>query len=118
MYKDESSYRLNAAYNLQYGSVGYRKNFGYAGELESFFLNTAYTFKERDVTPSAGISITNYKLADDAPTDMLTSVYAGLNFRPLRQFSVDIQGQYMNNKIYSDDFRMMLKLNYWFYSSL
>lgn len=117
-YKDESSYRLNFIYNLQYGSLGYRKTFGYAGELESFYCNAAYTILSRDITPSAGVSITNYKLEDDGPSEMLTTVYAGINFRPLRQFSIDLQGQYMNNKIYADDFRMLLKLNYWFYSSL
>jgi hypothetical protein len=29
-----------------------------------------------------------------------------------------LQGQYMNNKIYKDDYRFFLKLNYWFNTNL
>jgi len=28
--------------------------------------------------------------------------------------SFDIQGQYLNNKIYKDDWRLFFKLNFWF----
>ncbi len=113
-YTDENSQRITAGLISNYGSVTYRKNLGYAGEMDAVSLYSAYTFFEGLLTPSVGISFTNYKLSDDAETDNLTTVLAGFNVRPYRTLSLDVQGQYLNNKIYKDDFRLFAKLNYWF----
>ncbi|HSD63480.1 MAG TPA: hypothetical protein VLB50_06760 [Ignavibacteriaceae bacterium] len=114
VYKDENSQRITLGLISNYGSITYRKNLGYAGEMDAISLYAAYTLLEGLLTPSAGISYTNYKLSDDAETDNLTTLLAGFNLRPYRTLSFDIQGQYMNNKIYKNDFRLFAKLNYWF----
>jgi hypothetical protein len=61
-----------------------------------------------------GLSFTGYKLSDDSEKNNLTSLLAGLNFRPWRELSLDLQGQYMDNQIYKNDFRFLIKANYWF----
>jgi hypothetical protein len=66
------------------------------------------------LTPSVGISYTNYQLFTDSETNHLTTLLAGFNYRPMRILSFDIQGQYMDNKIYRNDFRLFFKANYWF----
>ena len=71
-------------------------------------------FIEGLITPSIGISYSSYKLSKDDDTNHLTAILGGLNFRPLAFLSFDGQAQYMNNKIYKDDFRFFFKLNYWF----
>jgi hypothetical protein len=114
IYKDENSQRITAGIISNYGSITYRKNLGYAGEMDAVSIYAAYTFLEGLLTPSVGISYTNYKLSDDAETDNLTTLLGGFNIRPYRALSFDIQGQYLNNKIYQDDFRLFAKLNYWF----
>ena len=114
IYTDESSQRITAGVISDYGSITYRKNLGYAGEMDAVSLYTAYTFLEGLLTPSIGLSFTNYKLSDDAETDNLTTLLAGFNIRPYRTLSLDVQGQYLNNKIYKEDFRLFAKLNYWF----
>lgn len=114
IYTDESSQRITAGVISDYGSITYRKNLGYAGEMDAVSLYTAYTFLEGLLTPSIGLSYTNYKLADDSETDNLTTILAGFNIRPYRTLSLDVQGQYLNNKIYKDDVRFFAKLNYWF----
>ena len=71
-------------------------------------------FIEGLITPSIGISYSSYKLSKNDDTNHLTAILGGLNFRPLAFLSFDGQAQYMNNKIYKDDFRFFFKLNYWF----
>ncbi len=113
-YKDENSQRVSAGLSTMYGSLNYRKTFGYAGELDAVSLYTGYTFFDGLLTPSVGLSYTSYKLNPDDEASSITSFLVGANIRPFRMLSFDLQGQYMDNKIYKDDLRLFFKLNYWF----
>ncbi|MFA3782387.1 hypothetical protein ABRY23_04910 [Melioribacteraceae bacterium 4301-Me] len=114
VYEDENSQRITVGVNSSFGSLTYRKNLGYAGELDAISIYAAKSFAEGTITPSLGLSYTSYKLSEDSPLNSITSVLAGVNLRPFTQFSFDVQGQYFNNKIYKNDFRLLLKINYWF----
>ena len=114
IYKDESSQRATLALSTNYGSLSYRKTFGYAGELDAVSVYSAYSFWEGLLTPSIGLSYTTYKLNDDGPKNNLTTLLAGCNYRPWTLLSFDLQGQFLNNKIYKEDFRLFFKINYWF----
>jgi hypothetical protein len=113
-YKDDNSSRLGLGLATRYGTINYRKTFGYAGEMDALSLYSAYTFLDGLLTPSLGISYTNYKLSKDDVSNDLTTLLAGVNVRPYRMLSFDVQAQYMNNKIYKNDLRFLLKLNHWF----
>ena len=113
-YEDDNSQRLNVGVNTKYGSVSFRKTFGYSGELNGVSLYTAHSFADGFVTPSFGISFTNYKLDKNSDLNNITSVLAGVNLRPWRNLSFDLQGQYFNNKIYKNDYRILFKVNHWF----
>ena len=117
-YKNDNSQRITLGVNSNYGSINYRKTLGYEGELDALSLYSAYSFIEGLLTPSAGISYTSYKLSKDDDTNHLVAILGGLNFRPLVFLSFDCQAQYMNNKIYKDDFRFFFKLNYWFNTNI
>ncbi|MCX6168915.1 MAG: hypothetical protein NTX65_06235 [Ignavibacteriales bacterium] len=114
IYDDDSSQRLNIGATTAYGSFSYRKTFGYAGELDAVSIYTAHTFGDGFITPSVGIAFTNYKLSADSEVNTITSLLGGVNLRPWTYLSFDLQGQYFNNKIYKDDFRILFKVNYWF----
>ncbi len=120
VYQGDNSQRVTIGLNTNYGTFSYRKTFGYAGELDALSLSTGYTFFDGFFTPSIGVSYTKYKLSNDplAPTNDLAAALAGFNIKLWRQLSFDLQGQYMDNKIYRNDFRMFLKLNYWFNANL
>ncbi|MHB1687963.1 MAG: hypothetical protein ACYCVH_11375 [Ignavibacteriaceae bacterium] len=120
IYQGDNSQRVTIGLNSNYGSISYRKTFGYAGELDALSLYSAYTIFNGFLTPSAGVSFTQYKLSSDPnePTNHLAAILAGFNIRPWTVLSFDLQGQYMDNKIYKNDFRMFLKLNYWFNTNL
>jgi hypothetical protein len=117
-YKDENSQRITVGVLSGLGSLTYRKNLGYSGELDAVSLYTAHTFLEGLLTPSVGLSYSNYKLSLDSEKNNLTSVLAGLNIRPWRPLSFDLQGQFLNNTIYKNDFRFFFKVNYWFNTNL
>ncbi|MCL5029633.1 MAG: hypothetical protein M1480_11540 [Bacteroidetes bacterium] len=114
IYKDDNSQRVTLGINTNYGSVSYRKTFGYEGELDALSLYWAYSYLQGVVTPSFGVSYTTYKLSEADNENELVSVLSGVNVRPWNALSFDLQAQYMNNKIYQDDLRFFLKLNYWF----
>ena len=113
-YKSENSQRVGIGLATTYGNINYRKTFGYAGELDAVSLYTGYTFFEGLFTPSIGLSYTNYKLNPDDEANNITTLLVGANIRPFRVLSFDLQGQYMDNKIYKNDLRLFFKLNYWF----
>jgi len=118
IYKDKSSQRISVGCNSTYGSIFYRKNLGYAGELDAVSLSTGYTFLEGLVTPTVGLSYTHYKLTPEDKTQNLAAVLANVNVRPWRMLSFDVQGQFMNNPLYKHDLRLMFKINYWFNTNL
>ena len=117
-FKDETSQRLTLGLLSPYGGLTARKGFGYAGELDAISLYGAYSTFDGLLTPTFGFTFTRYKQSESAPKNELVSLMAGSNVRPWRFLSFDIQGQYLNNKIYKDDWRLFLKLNYWFNSNL
>ncbi len=117
-YKDDNSQRISVGAVTTYGSLNYRKNLGYAGEMDAISLHTAYTLMKGLITPSLGLSYTSYKLSEDAEKNNLTALLAGINFRPFKLISFDLQGQYMDNKLYKNDLRLFFKVNYWFNTNL
>ncbi len=117
-YKDDNSQRFTLGIISNYGTLSYRKSTGYAGELDAFSLYTAYSFLEGKLTPSVGISYSNYKLSAASETNNLTTILTGINFRPAIKLSFDLQMQYLNSKIYKNDYRFYFRLNYWFNTKL
>jgi hypothetical protein len=117
-YQDDESSRLNLGFQTKYGSLGFRKTFGYSGEIYAFDVNAGYTYFDGLLTPSVSLSYGKYKLVSYVDEKDLMSLVAGLNIRPFRAFSIDVQGQYMDNPIYSHDFRLLLKFNYRFFTIL
>jgi len=113
-YEDENSSRLTLGASTNLGSISYRKNFGYAGELDNISIYAAKSFVEGFITPSIGLAYTSYKLSKDDETNNITSVLAGVNVHPWQKWAFDLQGQYFNNKIYKNDFRLLFKINHWF----
>jgi hypothetical protein len=117
-YEDDDTQRITVGVNTNYGTISYRKSLGYAGELDAVSLYTARSFMEGFITPSVGFTYTNYKLSENAQKNNLLALLAGLNVRPWIMWSFDLQGQFLNNKIYRNDFRVLFKINHWFNTNL
>ncbi len=113
-YRDEKSQRITLGAYTSFGSINYRKNLGYAGEMDAISLFAAHGFYDGAITPSIGIAYTGYRLSKDSEKNNIASILGGLNVRPWNKWSFDLQGQFFNNKIYRNDFRLLLKVNHWF----
>lgn len=113
-YQDETSQRLTLGLKSPYGNITVRKNFGFAGEMDALSFYTAYSAFKGLLTPSIGFSLTHYKLTPDDSDNQVVSFLGGVNYRPIRMLSFDMQGQFLKNKIYHDDWRLLFKINYWF----
>lgn len=117
-YSDDNSTRLSLGIISSLGVISYKKNFGYAGELDGISLFTNYSLFKGILTPSLGLNYYSYRLSTNDDKNTVLALLLGTNFRPLRILSFDIQGQYLSNKIYKNDLRLFLKINYWFNTNL
>lgn len=117
-YEDDNSQRFTVGVFSRFASVSYRKNLGYAGELDGLSLSSAYTFLDGLLTPSLGLGYSSYKLSAQSPKNDALALQTGVNVRPWRSLSFDLQGQMLNNKIYKNDYRLFFKINYWFNTNL
>jgi hypothetical protein len=113
-YADTSSMTWTLGLNSGYGSVSYSGSTGYAGQLESFSVQAAYPLCDRFLVPSLGVSWASYRLSAEDPKDNALAILAGATVRPTRNFSFDVQGQWMKNRLYDRDMRLQVKLMYWF----
>ena len=113
-YSDTSSMTWSLGLNSGYGSVTYSGGTGYAGQLQSFSVQAAYPLFERLLVPSLGVSWASYRLSAEDPKDNALAILAGATLRPTRNFSFDVQGQWMTNRLYDRDMRLQVKLMYWF----
>lgn len=113
-YTDTTSMTWSVGLNSGYGSVSYSGSNGFAGALQSFSVMGTYPFFGTVLVPSLGLSYTSYRLTADDPRDNALAVLLGATVRPVRNFSFDVQGQWMNNRLYARDMRLQVKLMYWF----
>jgi len=113
-YSDDKSMRWTVGWSTTYGSMSYSHGSGYAGDIHSFNVQGSYPLFDRVLVPTVGLSMARYRLSADAPSEDALAILAGATVRPLKQFSFDVQGQWMKNKLYDRDMRLQVRLNYWF----
>lgn len=113
-YTDEQSTRWTAGVNTGYGSFTYSGSDGYAGELSAVSIQGSYPLFGRMVVPSAGLSFASYRLNKESDRATAVGVLLGAMVRPAPSFTVDVQGQWLNNKLMQRDMRLQVKLMYWF----
>ncbi len=113
-YEGDHSFRYTVGVSQTYVYLSYRGNSGYAGELNSVSLQGAYPLLDRLVIPNVGVSASSYKLNAAADRVDALAGSVGTTVRPWQLLAVDLQVQWLRNKVYKDDVRFFAKLNYWF----
>jgi len=113
-YTDTTSTTWSVGLNSGYGTVSYSGSTGYAGQLASFSAQGMYPVCNGVLIPSLGFSWASYRLSAQDEKDNALALLAGATLRPLRNFSCDIQGQWMRNRFYDRDARLQVRLMYWF----
>ena len=117
-YSDERSTRWSLGVATGYGTVSYTGGNGYAGEIRSFSVQGIYPLDGNRIVPSAGIAYTTYRLNSDEEIRNALSFVAGGSCRPLPSLSIDLQAQFLANRIYANALNGFVRVNYWFREKL
>lgn len=122
--EDTSSQQITVGLNAGYGSLVYAHNFGYSGNLDGVYAQIMYPFMNRKLMVSGGISYSSYRLSgytlpgSQSDRESALTGLIGVTVRPVNVISFDVQGQLVTNRIYKTDYRLFVKVNYWFFQNL
>jgi hypothetical protein len=113
-YDGDQSFRYTAGVSHRYIYLSYRGNAGLAGELQSVSLQGAYPLFENMLVPNAALTYASYKLDKTGSTENALAAALGATVRPVAMLSLDVQGQWMKNRVFENDVRLFAKLTIWF----
>ncbi len=122
--EDTGSQQITVGLNAGYGSLVYAHNFGYSGDLDGIYAQIMYPFMNRKLMVSGGISYSSYRLSgytlpgSQSDRESALTGLIGVTVRPVNVISFDVQGQLVTNRIYKMDYRLFVKVNYWFFQNL
>jgi hypothetical protein len=113
-FSGENTQRYTLGINAEYGSLIYSGNSGYAGDLNAISAQLMYPLFDNVLTPTIGISRSSYKLSKQSDRlDAFTGLF-GATLKPSTNFSLDTQIQWMNNPVYKNDLRFLIRIGYLF----
>lgn len=117
-YTGDNSQRLTLGGSYEFLSASFTRNIGFAGELNGIALQAVYPMPNRTLVPMLSAGYGSYKISPDAPTNDVLNGSLGLTYRPISSLSANIQTQYTQNRLYSNDVRVFLNVTYWFSEKL
>jgi hypothetical protein len=112
-YGDDKSNRVTIGSSTKYSSASLSWNTGYGGDLAALSFNAGYPLMDNKVTPTIMLGYAHYKLSSDAQMTDALSAAVGAVYRPVPVFSLDMQIQWIQNKINSNDVRLYLRGSYY-----
>jgi hypothetical protein len=120
LYDDESSMRYTIGGYSKYGSLSFSRTDGYAGEMNSLSVMAPYPVAaEHRWVVTAGGGYATYKTADaGSDAEWALSLIGGISHKVSRSFSLDFQAQYLTNRVFDYDTRVLFRVNYWFFENL
>jgi len=112
-YDKDNSQRIDFGFNIKDGTIGYTRRMGYGGERDGVYGGYLYTFSD-DLCARAHLEITTYRLLEEEMErdDLLTSS-VGVQYKPAKNISFNMEGQGLRNKLYEIDFRVLFRAEYW-----
>jgi hypothetical protein len=92
---------------------------GYAGESDGVYGYFNHDVVKNLLAVTSSINYSKYKISEYS-SDKLNSFSGllGLVYRPIPQLSFDLQGQFLTNRIYTFDTRVLFGFNYWLFKKL
>ncbi len=114
-----NSVKIQAGFTHPNYGLNFTRYMGYSGEsdgVSAYFQKDVYKDK---VSASASVNYSNYKLGDYLVDKVnALSGQLGITYRPMPQFSIDVQGQFLINRIYKSDARCLVGFSYWLFKKL
>ncbi len=92
---------------------------GYAGESDGVYGYFNHDVVKNLLAVTSSLNYSKYKISEYS-SDRLNSFSGllGLVYRPIPQLSFDLQGQFLTNRIYTFDTRVLFGFNYWLFKKL
>lgn len=119
LYEEDSSLRGTLGFEANHLNLSYVHRSGYAGVLDG--LNGAFSYPLRDgkLLPQVQLSWASYKVDENAAErETLLASAIGLLMRPHKFMTIDAHVQFLRNRFYSNDMRVLLRYQYWFFTNL
>lgn len=116
IYTDESSLKLSVGMSHPMYGLSFIKYSGYSGESDGVYGYFNYQLFKPELTLTSSLSYSKYKINNysDEKSDALSGLL-GLVWRPSPYISIDLQGQFVKNRIYKTDTRFLIGFNYWLF---
>lgn len=117
LYENDNSVKVDAGFTHPNFGLSFVRYFGYAGESDGVNGYYQRNFSDERFSASASLSYSRYRLGNIYDTEKVNSFSGllGFTFRPVKQFSIDAQGQFIVNRIYQQDVRFLAGFNYWLF---
>jgi len=122
---NDKNYALRITGGFSHPSYGlsYVKYTGYAGESDGVSGYYYRSFWDNKLSTSLSLGYSRYRLGEFETTangtkiDRVNSLTAmlGFTYRSNPHLSVDLQGQFLKNQIYSSDVRFLIGFNFWLF---
>lgn len=113
-----TSFKLDVGFNHPNYGLSYTRYFKYAGESDGVYGYYAREILKSKLSCNLSLAYSRYRISEFS-TEKVNSFSGmlGLTLRPIPQFSVDVQGQLIINRIYKTDTRLFVGLNYWLFKN-
>ena len=120
LYENDNSVKLQAGFTHPNFGLSFTRFMGFAGESDGVSAYYQRRMFKDELSASASVSFSNYRLSDVYATDKVNSFSSmlGVTYRPMPQLSFDLQGQMIINRIYKTDARILAGFSYWLFRKL
>lgn len=114
-----NSFKIQAGFTHPNYGLNFTRYMGYSGESDGVSAYAQREIMKDKLSGSLSVNYSSYKLGDYVVDKVnALSGQLGITYRPMPQFSVDIQGQYLINRIYKSDARLLVGFSYWLFKKL
>lgn len=118
-YENDNSLKISlGVLHPSYG-VSFIKSTGYCGESEGIYGYFNYNIVPKKLSLTSGLNFSSYKL--DNYINSRENAFAGIIgivYQPISRMNLDVQGQFITNRIYKFDSRVLIGFSYWLFAKL
>lgn len=114
-----NSIKIQAGFTHPNYGLNFTRYMGYSGESDGVSAYAQKDIWKDKLSGSLSVNYSNYKLGDyEVDKVNAFSGQLGFTYRPMPQFSVDVQGQFIINRIYKSDARALVGFSYCLFKKL
>ena len=115
LYDGDTATRVRVGVSLRGNYIAYNRGMGIIGARDGVSGGLRYPVGEQ-LWIKANAQFAQYELFDGAEEkDEVVAASAGVNYRPTRGTSFDLEGQSVQNRVYKRDFRILFRGSVWFF---